>query len=158
MSAITPKSSFIHNSFKRLKSCLCRLWPKSGNDRVGRWGERTALREIASAGLIPVATNWRERRGEIDIIALDKRCLVTIEVKTRHESLKGAYPALSAIDHKKRERLESLGRSFIRNNGPFCRRYAIKNRRTDGVEVYYCRSRLGSFKVAGVYWHRNIGH
>jgi putative endonuclease len=158
MSAFTAKSSFLNNSFKRLRSYLCKLWPKSGNDRVGRWGERMVLREITSSGLIPVATNWRDRFGEIDIIALDKRCLVTIEVKTRHESLKGAYPALSAIDYKKRERLQSLARSFIRNNGPFCRRYAITSQRTDGVEVYYYRSKIGALRPSGIYWHRNIGH
>jgi putative endonuclease len=158
MSAITPKRGTQNLGRKWLTVLFFTRWRKTNKDRVGRWGERTVLREITAAGLIPVATNWRDRLGEIDIIAIDRQCLVIIEVKTRHESLKGAYPALSAIDHKKRERLESLGRSFIRNNGPFCRRYAIKNRRTDGVEVYYCRSRLGSFKVAGVYWHRNIGH
>ena len=156
MSAITSETGSRDSRVKRLLKYIFKRVPKAKKDHIGRWGERVVLREITAAGLIPVATNWRDRRGEVDIIALDKQCLVTIEVKTRHESLKSIYPALSAIDHKKRERLDSLGRSFVRNNGPLCRRYAIKSRRTDGVEVYYCRSIIGSLRALEIFWHRNI--
>lgn len=131
--------------------------PGAKKDYVGRWGERVALRKITNAGLIPIKTNWRERFGEIDIVALDKRTLVVIEVKTRNKRAKDSYPALSAIDLSKRIRLDSLGRSFVRNNGPFCRRYAIKARRTDGIEVYYSRSRFGNLRLTELCWHKGIG-
>ena len=103
-----------------------------------------------------MTTNWRGRAGELDLIALDKRTLVIVEVKTRHISLKNEYPAISAVTHEKRQRLESLGRSFQRNHGPFCRRYAIKTRRTDVIEVYYSRGRWGLLRRHAVYWHRGL--
>jgi putative endonuclease len=147
---------------RRSLNVFLRLWPirakpRAKKDRVGRWGERVALKKLKAAGLIPIKTNWRERFGEIDIVALDKRTLVVVEVKTRHAAAKGSYPALSAIDLDKRGRLNSLGRSFVRNNGPFCRRYAIKTRRIDGIEVYYSCSRLGHFKLNELCWHKGIG-
>ncbi len=125
-------------------------------DRVGRWGEQTARIHITKAGLITVQTNWRGRSGELDLIALDKRTLVIIEVKTRHISLKGEYPAIAAITHDKRQRLESLGRSFQRNHGPFCRRHAIKARRTDVIEVYYSRNRWGILRCSSISWHCGV--
>jgi putative endonuclease len=115
-----------------------------------------ARRHLSQSGLLPVKTNWRGRGGELDLVALDKRTLVIVEVKTRHISLKDEYPAISAITHEKRQRLESLGRSFQRNHGPFCRRYAIKTRRTDVIEVYYSRSRWGGLRRHSVYWHRGV--
>lgn len=106
--------------------------------------------------VLPVTTNWRNNAGELDLVAIDKRTLVIVEVKTRHISLQGAHPAISAITHEKRHRLEALGRSFMRNHGPFCRRYAIKTRRTDVLEVYYSRSRWGRLRACTINWHRGI--
>lgn len=131
-------------------------------DKVGRWGEGVAQRRVTQGGLVPVATNWRCKDGELDLIALDGRVLVVVEVKTRHISQRENYPGLAAVDRDKRQRLERLGRSFIRNHGPFCRRNAIKARRTDAVEVYYSRRRgwrrvLGGFKAVRVDWHRGLG-
>jgi Holliday junction resolvase-like predicted endonuclease len=79
-----------------------------------------------------------------------------VEVKTRHISQLAMYPAIAAVTHDKRHRLESLGRSFMRNHGPFCRRYAISNRRTDVIEVYYSRSWLGTLKACRICWHKGI--
>jgi putative endonuclease len=131
-------------------------------DKVGRWGEAEARKQISLSGLVPVATNWRCKDGELDLIALDGRVLVVIEVKTRHISQRGNYPALAAVDYDKRDRLERLGRSFIRNNGPFCRRNAVRARRTDVIEVYYSRLRgwrrvFAGLKPVRVDWHRGFG-
>jgi putative endonuclease len=106
--------------------------------------------------VIPITENWRGIAGELDLIALDKRTLIVVEVKTRHISLEEAHPAISAITQDKRERLERLGRSFIRNHGPFCRRYAIKTRRTDVIEVYYSRSRWGILTSHKIHWHKGV--
>jgi putative endonuclease len=106
--------------------------------------------------VVLVTTNWRESAGEVDLIAIDARTLVIVEVKTRHISLKPDHPAISAVTHDKRRRLESLGRSFMRNHGPFCRRYAVKTRRTDVIEVYYSRSRWGRLCTNKIYWHKGI--
>jgi putative endonuclease len=145
--------------FRRIgNTWLRRLYYRSvAKDRIGRWGERVAYKHLTAAGLIPVTTNWRSRAGEIDVVALDKRTLVIVEVKTRHRSLQDHYPAIAAVTLEKRKRLESLGRSFSRNHGPFCRRYGIKARRTDAIEVYYVRSRFGWLNVHSIHWHRGVG-
>ena len=124
--------------------------------RVGRWGERIALRHITRQGLRLIKTNWRTTTGEVDIIALDRRILVAIEVKTRHINLRESYPAIEAVTAEKRARLNSLTRSFMRNHGPLCRRYAIKLARIDAIEVYYTRTRLGMFRLREIRWHRYI--
>lgn len=50
---------------------------------VGRYGERVAAAHLAADGMQVLATNWRCRQGEIDIVALDGDVLVVCEVKTR---------------------------------------------------------------------------
>ena len=124
--------------------------------RVGRWGERVALRHITREGLRLIKTNWRTTIGEVDIIALDRRILVVIEVKTRHLTLRDSYPAVGAVTADKRARLNSLARSFMRNHGPLCRRHAVKLARLDAVEVYYTRNSLGMFRLQEIRWHRYI--
>ncbi len=49
----------------------------------GKWGESLALDYLLREGLKVVATNWRYKRAEIDIIAMENDILVFIEVKTR---------------------------------------------------------------------------
>ncbi len=49
----------------------------------GKWGESLALDYLNREGLIVRETNWRYKRAEIDIIAMEKDILVFIEVKTR---------------------------------------------------------------------------
>jgi putative endonuclease len=124
--------------------------------RIGRWGESVALQTIARSGLIPLHRNWRASRGELDIIAIDHRTLVIIEVKTRHTSLKRHYAAIQAVHTKKRKMLAKTGYSFARNNGPLCRRLAIRNRRIDAIEVYYSRTRFGFLRVVEVLWHKSL--
>lgn len=111
---------------------------------------------MLAAQVIPVTQNWRGVAGELDIIGIDNGALIVVEVKTRHISLKYDHPAIAAITPDKRDRLERLGRSFIRNHGPFCRRYAIKNRRTDIIEIYYARSRWGFLKKRKITWHKGL--
>jgi putative endonuclease len=135
---------------------------RPAKDKVGRWGEAVAKQRVIAGGLVPIATNWRCRYGELDLIALDGRILVVVEVKTRHISQREHYPGLAAVDSDKRERLARLGRNFMRNQGPFCRRNAIKARRTDAIEVYYSRAQgwrrvFGSLKAVRVEWHRGLG-
>ncbi|MHC4939194.1 MAG: YraN family protein [Planctomycetota bacterium] len=50
---------------------------------IGRRGERAAERYCRRAGMVILARNWRGGGGELDLVALAKRTLVFIEVKTR---------------------------------------------------------------------------
>ncbi len=54
----------------------------SHND-TGRKGEDLAAAYLAAKGLQLLHRNWRHARAEVDIVALDGRTLVLVEVKTR---------------------------------------------------------------------------
>ena len=51
--------------------------------KLGCWGENIAEKYLKKKGYVIVARNFRCKLGEIDIIALDGKELVFIEVKTR---------------------------------------------------------------------------
>lgn len=50
---------------------------------LGRKGEDTAVRYLEDQGCIILNRNWRTKAGELDIVALDGKYLVFVEVKTR---------------------------------------------------------------------------
>jgi len=52
-------------------------------DEVGRWGEAYARRWLAQRGWRILASNWRCRAGEVDIVAVRGPDLVFFEVRTR---------------------------------------------------------------------------
>ena len=49
----------------------------------GKWGEALALEYLLGNGYTSVATGWRSRFGEIDIIVKNSEFLVFTEVKLR---------------------------------------------------------------------------
>ena len=69
---------------------------------VGTGAERTAGQYLLSKGLEPIVRNFRCRLGEIDLIALDGRVLVFVEVRYRGP---GSFsPAGLTVDaHKQRK-------------------------------------------------------
>lgn len=68
---------------------------------LGRRAEDAALRFLVGRGLRPVARNFNTRGGEIDLIMLDGRCLVFVEVRCRR-SIAFTAPALTVDRHKQR--------------------------------------------------------
>lgn len=85
---------------------------------LGRYGERTAARRLAEAGLVVLDRNWRCRTGELDIVALDGDVLAVCEVKTRRAG--GAQPPTEAIGPEKAARLALLAERWLaaRWSGP----------------------------------------
>lgn len=73
---------------------------------VGAYGERLAARYLTEAGIAILDRNWRCDQGEIDIVAMDKSCLVIVEVKTRR-SLSFGSP-VEAVTAVKAARLRRL--------------------------------------------------
>jgi putative endonuclease len=57
---------------------------------LGRWGEGHARRYLEDKGYTVLATNYRCRWGEVDIVVHGGEELVFVEVKTRRGSLLGA--------------------------------------------------------------------
>lgn len=76
------------------------------NKSVGDFGERVAADHLRSLGLVILATQWRCKHGEIDIVARDGSTLVICEVKTRTSARHGG--PFEAITGQKAARLRRL--------------------------------------------------
>lgn len=72
-------------------------------------GRKTILKLLQKRiGLLPYNRNWRHRRGEIDLICLDKDCLVFIEVRLRK-----AISLVSGVHSISRSKKSLLRRSAL---------------------------------------------
>lgn len=81
---------------------------------IGRAGEDEAARFLEGRGLAILARNVRIGGGELDLVALDGKTLVFVEVKWRRDASRGA-PA-EAITPAKRRRLLSAARAWLAEN------------------------------------------
>lgn len=79
---------------------------RSSAGTLGDRAEQTALRFLRRQGLKPVARNFRNRGGEIDLIMQHADCLVFVEVRFRG-STRFLRPALSVDHHKQRKILRT---------------------------------------------------
>ncbi len=81
--------------------------------QIGRWGEYAAQEYLVEKGFWLVEQNWRCRRGEIDLIMLDREELVFVEVKTRLAGLAAEQYLFSNITLAKQKRLRRLVEIFL---------------------------------------------
>jgi putative endonuclease len=91
--------------------------PTPGDPRqaLGRRGERLAARYLRQAGLHVIASRFRLRCGEIDLIALDGDEVVFVEVKARRGTGYG-MPAAS-ITRRKQRKLALVALAFLSGRG-----------------------------------------
>ncbi len=80
-------------------------------DTLGRHGEELAASFLQAQGFVVLERNWRCDLGEIDIVAMDRGCLVVCEVKTR-SSLAFGTPA-EAVTPAKAARLRRLATRWL---------------------------------------------
>ncbi|MDM5147017.1 YraN family protein [Candidatus Persebacteraceae bacterium Df01] len=89
---------------------------------AGQLAEQMAVAHLKKHGLQVATTNYRCRRGEIDIIAEDGRTLVFVEVRQR----KNLVAAAESIDYHKQRRLTAAATHYLAANGePPCRFDAV---------------------------------
>ena len=82
--------------------------------RIGRQAETLVAQRLGSAGWRIVARNARTRYGELDIVALDGRVLVFVEVKAGREgSLFGPERPVHSVDARKQQRLRRLATAWM---------------------------------------------
>jgi putative endonuclease len=94
-----------------IRQRLQALWaPKP----LGRRGEDAAARYLRRLGYVIVARGHRDSIGEIDLVAVDGRTVVFIEVKTRTTHDAG-HPA-DAVDAAKQKRLTHLALSYLKRH------------------------------------------
>jgi len=82
---------------------------------TGTLGESAASEALTRAGMKILARNFRRSTGEIDIIALDKRIYVFVEVKARR-SLKYGRPS-EAVDRVKQQHIVRTAQLWLSENG-----------------------------------------
>lgn len=81
---------------------------------LGQRGEQAAARYLKRKGYLVVARGERDRLGEIDLVAVERRTIVFIEVKTR-SSHDAGHPA-EAVDLDKQRRLTRAALSYLRRH------------------------------------------
>lgn len=96
---------------------------------LGKQAERTALHFLVRNGLTLVTRNFRSRGGEIDLIMLDGKCLVIVEVRFR-TSGQFSPPELT-VDSRKQGKLLRTAAMFVSRR----RRFARHTIRFDVVSI-----------------------
>lgn len=83
-----------------------------GSGSLGYSGEQQAARYLQRLGYRILARGHRQRLGEIDLIALDGRTLVFVEVKTWRRGDIG--DPSEAVDERKQERLTRAALVYLK--------------------------------------------
>ena len=95
-----------------LRSWLAERLPKKP---LGRRGEDAAARFLKRLGYRILARGLDSRLGELDIIAVDGRTIVFVEVKTRTTTDAG-HP-VDAIDATKQRRMTQAALAYLKSHG-----------------------------------------
>lgn len=82
---------------------------------LGQRGEAVAGRYLVRRGYKIVARGQRGDLGELDLVAVEGRTVVFVEVKTR-QSQDAGHPA-EAVDQVKQQRLTRLALGFLKRHG-----------------------------------------
>ena len=82
---------------------------------IGQHGEDAAAAYLERIGMSVIDRNWRDGRGELDIVALEGASLVICEVKTRRGTAHGTPE--EAVSVAKQRRLTRLAKSYVAANG-----------------------------------------
>ena len=104
--------------------------PLTADEALGRWGEAQAAQHYRAIGATILAQNWRHGRDELDLIVLERRVLVFVEVKTRTAEIGGA--GYYAVDNRKKKALRRAAYGWLKQIG------GAPHRRFDVVEVMVC--------------------
>jgi len=114
--------------------------PHNRRIETGRSGEEQVARELRGLGWSILARNWRTRRGEIDIIAVDGDTVVFIEVKTWPHG--EASDLDRVIGPVKRKRMTETAKCFLDTH----RQYSGMYVRFDVILASSVSSEDGSFR------------
>lgn len=88
----------------------------SGDSRqFGRMGESLAVGYLKKNGYSILARNYRNRFGEIDIIARLDGIIVFVEVKSRSSDRFG--PSKAAVDRNKQRRISMIALGYLKETG-----------------------------------------
>ena len=113
--------------------------------RLGRRGERLAVRLLREVGYDVLVRNFRSAAGEVDIVARDGETLCFVEVKTRRR-IGRARPG-AAVGRAKQKHIIRVAHRYLREIGrPHIRyRFDIVEIVLDGLRVRDARIWPGAF-------------
>jgi putative endonuclease len=82
--------------------------------RLGQTAEDLVAARLASAGWELVERNARSRHGELDLVVLDRRTLVFVEVKAGREGTQfGPERPVLSVDFRKQRRIRRLATAWM---------------------------------------------
>ena len=81
---------------------------------IGTRGERLAERWLLCRGYLILERNCRTRYSELDLVAVDERTVVFVEVKTRSGLAAGS--PVEAVDDEKQLRLSRAAVAYLRKH------------------------------------------
>jgi putative endonuclease len=84
---------------------------RTNTGSVGRQAESLALDHLKGQGLKKIATNFRCRMGEVDLVMKDGDCLVFAEVRFRTENRFSS--AAGSVDRHKQRKIIRTAAAFI---------------------------------------------
>jgi putative endonuclease len=105
----------------------------------GNEGEETAVRELLRLGWTIVKRNYRGRRGEIDILALDGDTLVAVEVKLRTS----AYAPENAVHTEKQKRIREALAEYLVSVGNDSMKTRLDIIAIHGSELRHLKDAIG---------------
>ena len=91
------------------------MLPGHGKLQIGKEGERIAEQFLKKKGYKLVEKNYRCSGGELDLIVLDRRVIVFVEVKTRTGS--GFGTPFEAVESRKQQRMIHAAQVFLAHKG-----------------------------------------
>ena len=98
------------------------------NNLSGAWGEALAAKYLQKKHFKLLATNYRSRLGEIDLIVSNRKYLVFVEVKLRKSNQ--FADALEYVDRRKQDRIRTTAEIYL-SEFP-----TVLQPRFDVVEIY----------------------
>ena len=78
---------------------------------AGRAGEAAAERHLVRAGYVILARNYRCPQGEIDLVALDRRTVVFVEVKARGNA--ETVSPLESVTRRQQRRIARAAATYL---------------------------------------------
>ena len=119
---------------------------------IGARGERIAFRHLRRNGYRILETNFRDAGGELDLVAIEGRTLVFVEVRTRREdSLNWPSPEES-VNEQKQRRIATAAQSYLKSRARFLKKFRLRGHRFDIVGVRY------KAVWGGMWWRVTISH
>ncbi len=83
----------------------------SDTGSIGRQAEKLALDHLEAHGLRKIATNFRCRMGEVDLVMRDGDCLVFAEVRFRNQNRYTS--AAGSVDRHKQRKIIRTAAAFL---------------------------------------------